>query len=306
MPDTRKHCPMCSHTWLDHYGRDECPKCLWVLSKPLRRALGEVGSTKWNPLDAMESESGECPKGGPHRWRFGKCRNCGKGQGADAKERKIKLLTSKSQPSYLNARVKRRSCPTCEFSWNDVYGFNECPKCLMPLTGLVKKREVGEACSNPQPATSAMESYSGVCARAPNKGGPHEWRFGRCTQCCRPQGDELKYIAIKRANKQEDARLYRARVACRVLGLSEDEVEAEMAGKARKALLPTELTRRTCQTCGFTWMDAYGKNECVKCLRPLFGEVRARMPGHVSVAVERQTGRQVFDQPWWVRSSISF
>ena len=276
-----------------------------MTSKSIGRALGEVGSTKWSPLDAMESESGECPMGGKHRWRFGKCRNCGKGQGADVRERKIKLQTSKSQPSYLTARVERRSCQTCGYSWSDVYGFNECPKCLMPLVGIVRKREYGEACSNPQPAMSAMESFSGVCARAPDKGGPHEWRFGRCTQCSRPQGDELKCLAIKYAIVEEEARLYRARVACRVLGLSEDE--AEVAGRARRALLPTELTRRTCQTwMGFSWMDAYGKNECVKCLQPLFGQIVARAPGHVSVPVEQQTGRQVFDQPWWVRSSIAW
>ena len=75
----------------------------------------------------------------------------------------------------------RRTCPTCQHSWLDKYGKNECPKCLAPLAGAdaAPKRQPGEAVTNKQSASSAMESASGSCP----KGGMHEWKFGKCSKC---------------------------------------------------------------------------------------------------------------------------
>ena len=71
---TRRECPHCAYTWVDKYGKEECPKCL----KPLgdvttKRAMGEVSTYKQAAGSAMESASGECPKGSAHTFKFGKC-----------------------------------------------------------------------------------------------------------------------------------------------------------------------------------------------------------------------------------------
>jgi len=79
---SRKECPTCGHSWLDKGGKNECPKCLSPLTGGgAKRAPGEASTSKQSASSAMESESGECPKGGPHTWKFGKCSKCGVGEG---------------------------------------------------------------------------------------------------------------------------------------------------------------------------------------------------------------------------------
>lgn len=82
--EVRRTCPYCGHGWLDKYHKDECPKCLSPLSAAgsVRRAPGEASTFKAAASSAMESDSGECPKGGAHHWKFGRCSKCGKGEGA--------------------------------------------------------------------------------------------------------------------------------------------------------------------------------------------------------------------------------
>ena len=72
---SRKECGTCGHSWLDKHGKNECPKCLAPLAGGggAKRAPGESSTYKASAGSAMESESGECPKGGPHTWKFGKC-----------------------------------------------------------------------------------------------------------------------------------------------------------------------------------------------------------------------------------------
>ena len=109
--EVRKTCPTCAHSWLDKYGKKECPKCL----KPLpegkatpKRAPGEASTYKQSASSAMESSSGECPKGGPCTWKFGKCSKCGRGEG------------------YGKECFRGGECPK---GGKHVYSFGKCTKC---------------------------------------------------------------------------------------------------------------------------------------------------------------------------------
>jgi uncharacterized Zn finger protein (UPF0148 family) len=108
--EKKRSCPTCGHSWLDKYGKDECPKCLQPLSSvPMAREAGEVSLKKAAPGSAMESESGECPKGGAHLWKFGKCSKCSKPEGKEVAE--------------------RRTGGECSKGGKHVFKFTKCMKC---------------------------------------------------------------------------------------------------------------------------------------------------------------------------------
>jgi len=92
MPEVRKTCPTCAHSWVDKYDKNECPKCLSPLhggGEQAKRAPGEPVTNKQAAGSAMESESGQCSKGGAHTWKFGKCSKCGMGEGAFAASNQV-------------------------------------------------------------------------------------------------------------------------------------------------------------------------------------------------------------------------
>ena len=80
---TRRECPGCGHRWLDKYGKDECPRCLQPLSLPEWRRQQSPYLPPSN--SAVASSSGDCPRGGPHTWRLGRCTKCGTGEGRTSK-----------------------------------------------------------------------------------------------------------------------------------------------------------------------------------------------------------------------------
>ena len=49
-----------------------------------------------------------------------------------------------------------------------------------------------------QPPDSAMESRSGICPKG--RGGPHEWRLGRCRRCGLPEGTRFTSHIHARGN----------------------------------------------------------------------------------------------------------
>jgi len=82
LPKGWKRCPHCVYEWQDKHGKDECPKCLKPLSAVRTSRLpGEASLHKADAASAMESDKGECPKGGAHHFKFGKCSKCGLPEG---------------------------------------------------------------------------------------------------------------------------------------------------------------------------------------------------------------------------------
>ena len=109
--------------------------------------------------------------------------------------------TESTTPEATAMALVHKVCPTCNYQWGDKYNKDECPKCLEPLSSpTISKRLLGEA-STPagrQHPMSAMESYSGVCSRATDPdGGPHHWKFGKCVQCGKGEGEEAKERLIR-------------------------------------------------------------------------------------------------------------
>ena len=208
MPRRRK-CPTCWYEWLDKYNKAECPKCQSPLpdgeisgrrrihTDRVNSRVGDIKKEKFvvemykqkSPRRSSKKEiqvrnKSVCPvTGGNHVWRFGKCRNCGVGEGyvryspsiprpmkmttsamsrrgrqrhfdGTAETRKTLMFTRKDEnydsvpsiptPSPSRARKQKRSepklirktCPVCAYRWLDKYRKNECPKCLLPLTGM--------------------------------------------------------------------------------------------------------------------------------------------------------------------------
>jgi len=131
MPIVKKRCPTCAHGWMDHWGRDECPKCLTPLSRPGARKWGgaNINSSlrenfyKWHdaePPSGFVRQPGES---------FTPCRAVKAVNAAATGQRKQVPHTSNE-----DANPTRKECPTCAHKWTDYHGFDQCPKCLNPLS----------------------------------------------------------------------------------------------------------------------------------------------------------------------------
>eukprot|EP01061_Rhynchopus_euleeides_P017412 TRINITY_DN2895_c0_g1_i1.p2 TRINITY_DN2895_c0_g1~~TRINITY_DN2895_c0_g1_i1.p2 ORF type:complete len:152 (+),score=35.35 TRINITY_DN2895_c0_g1_i1:64-519(+) len=146
MPEVRKRCPHCDFSWLDKYGKNECPKCIQPLvSEPrgsrgvwdggnyssqvvsgrtagARLQPGEASTFKQSASSAMESHSGQCPRGGAHSWKFGKCSQCGKAEG---------YANTGSSPVAAR-RVSKPASPTamtCREGGKHTFKFAKCVHC---------------------------------------------------------------------------------------------------------------------------------------------------------------------------------
>mmetsp|Transcript_9041 Transcript_9041/g.22751 ORF Transcript_9041/g.22751 Transcript_9041/m.22751 type:complete len:373 (+) Transcript_9041:79-1197(+) len=186
VPEKKRHCVTCDHTWMDRYRKNECPKCL----NPMK--LADV-PPELKPSDAMESSSGSCPKGGPHTWKFGKCNKCNLAEGYEKHSTKLMRQQSNSFSEV------RKTCPTCDFSWLDRYGKNECPKCISPLVKQppsMARRHSMTSTPSPESKPTETRKTCPTCA--------YKWldRYGKneCPKCLSPL--ESKHDLVPRPNRK--------------------------------------------------------------------------------------------------------
>ncbi|KAL1498975.1 hypothetical protein AB1Y20_013495 [Prymnesium parvum] len=263
MPE-RKSCPTCQHSWLDEHGKPECPKCLTPLGgAPPKRMPGEASTMKQSAGSAMESESGTCPKGGAHHWKFGKCNKCGVGEG-----------------------VSKTVQGECAKGGKHVYKFSKCTKC--------GEMEGGLAAVPPAKRTTAPATQSSGTTKKP---GPTKAELDAAFAVFDKDKngtidpDELMAILTDPKGGQpltrEQAKDVIARFDTNHDGvLDKEEFCNAIASDMSKMWKSTDQAgsgnRKSCPTCGHQWLDAHGKPECPKCLSPLGGAPPKRMPGEAS------------------------
>ncbi|CAG9464437.1 unnamed protein product [Pedinophyceae sp. YPF-701] len=175
-PEVRKTCPVCHYNWLDKYGKDECPKCLSKLSAggSMSRAPGDVSKyEKRAASDAMESQSGECPKGGPHHWKFGKCSKCNVGEGYKGKSGPAKA------PSFPGG--KNQACPSPKVR-PAASGDPQRPR---SAAGAVRVARRADRCMRRRVVRwgEAAETLARWCRGAQAEGGKHKYKFSKCQHC---------------------------------------------------------------------------------------------------------------------------
>lgn len=76
----------------------------------VRRAPGEASTYRHPANSAMESAGGQCPRGGMHIWKFGKCTKCGRGEGDEVAS---KLLVDRGCPHGGRHTFKFARCTKC-------------------------------------------------------------------------------------------------------------------------------------------------------------------------------------------------
>jgi len=239
----------------------------------------------------MESESGTCTRGGPHHWKWGRCTQCGKAQGDEAKEaararakKKIQANADMADAEHTDVAARvlvptasaKKQCPKCAYQWLDCYGRNECPKCLSNLDGMRHRRSPGESSSFPQPASSAMESESGQCPF----GGPHLWKWGRCSLCGKGEGDAAKERLAGGECEGGGRHVFKFGLCVKCQAPENKAIapgEGAESGRIQRNVARTvEATWKECPTCRFGWHDTYRKNECPKCLNPLWVDAKEK------------------------------
>lgn len=173
-------CPQCGYSMQTAQylnGKGHCLKCNAVVANSTKHPLNPEWSKQMRKkFDALNTD-GQTNSAGFGTLDFAEMSSLLRKGNPDMTDKELQTLFD-SADSNGNGTIE-----FTEFLWF-LYGGQD--KAIADASK--GKRAVGESSTNKAKPSDAGESQSGVCPKAPVEGGPHNWKFGKCSHCGAGEG----------------------------------------------------------------------------------------------------------------------